>query len=222
MQISADSKVVFIGDSITAAARELAGAGEEMHWGNRNGLGSGYVAQVNALLGVNHPAQRIRVLNAGVGGNTVLDLADRWERDVLAAQPDWLVVMIGVNDVWRQFDTYLAAERHVLPERFEETLGRLVDQVRPHLDGLVLMSPFMIEPNRDDPMRRRMDEYGAIVREVAAKEEAIFVDVQAAFDALLNHRHPMSLAWDRIHPTATGHLVIAKAFLDAVGFRWAA
>jgi lysophospholipase L1-like esterase len=46
------------------------------------------------------------------------------------------------------------------------------------------------------------------------------VDTQAAFDAILVHTHPMNLAWDRIHPGATGHAVLARAFLDAVGFHW--
>ena len=36
---------------------------------------------------------------------------------------------------------------------------------------------------------------------------------QAAFDEVLVHTHPMTLAWDRIHPNMTGHLVLARAFL---------
>jgi phospholipase/lecithinase/hemolysin len=39
--------------------------------------------------------------------------------------------------------------------------------------------------------------------------------LQAAFDAVLEQTHPMSLAWDRIHPTTVGHMIIAKAFLKA-------
>jgi lysophospholipase L1-like esterase len=66
-------------------------------------------------------------------------------------------------------------------------------------------------------MRITMDAYGAVVRELAAKHDALFVDTQAAFDAVTAHTHPMTLAWDRIHPNTTGHLVLARAFLSAVG-----
>ena len=82
------------------------------------------------------------------------------------------------------------------------------------------MTPFFIEPNRADPMRAQMDRYGAVVREVAAAYDAVFVDTQAAFDGVLDQLHPMTLAWDRVHPTLTGHMVLARAFLDAVGYQW--
>jgi len=32
--------------------------------------------------------------------------------------------------------------------------------------------------------------------------------------------HSMALAWDCVHPTQTGHTIIARAFLGAVGFKW--
>ncbi len=69
-------------------------------------------------------------------------------------------------------------------------------------------------------MRVAMDKYGSIVRKLAGKHDAIFVDTQAAFDGILAQLHPMSLAWDRIHPNHIGTMLIAKAFLDAIGFEW--
>ena len=75
----------------------------------------------------------------------------------------------------------------------------------------------MIEANPDDAMRARMDEYGAAVKEIAEEFEALFVDTQAAFNRLLAHQHPASVAWDRIHPGPVGHMTIARAFLKAIG-----
>lgn len=57
----------------------------------------------------------------GIGGNTILDLAVRWERDVLDRRPDWLSVIIGINDVWRQFDRPLQTELHVEADEYETT-----------------------------------------------------------------------------------------------------
>lgn len=215
MKIQPNDKVLFIGDSITDAERQRPN-GE----GLRGALGQGYVSKVDALLQATYPELLIRVVNQGESGNTVRDLKNRWQRDVLDKNPDWLSIMIGINDVWRQFDLPWQTENHVLPEEYKATLEGLVSQARPKLKGLVLMTPYFIEPNRADGMRARMDEYGKIVRELAEKYDAAFVDVQAAFDAVLAHYHPATLAWDRVHPTQAGHMIIARAFLKAVGYQW--
>ena len=68
-------------------------------------LGRGYVMMVDALLGAVYPERMIRVINMGVSGNTTRDLKARWQRDVLDLKPDWLSIMIGANDVWRQYDS---------------------------------------------------------------------------------------------------------------------
>ena len=68
-----------------------------------------------------------------------------------------------------------------------------------------------------DAMRARMDEYGAMVKKVAAKHATLFVDTQAAFGNVLKEHHSAAFAWDRVHPNMTGHLILAKAFLGAIG-----
>lgn len=215
MLIEPYSKLVMIGDSITDCGRAQP-VGEAF----KDGLGNGYVSLVNALLTSTYPAHRIRVMNTGTGGNTVLDLAARWETDVLALHPDWLSVMIGINDVWRQFDSPLQTEWHVPLEVYIATLENLIAQTRPHLRGLVLMSPYLIEPNSFEPMRAMMDTYAAAMGQVAVRHRAIFVDTQAAFDTALKDIHPMTLAWDRVHPDQAGHMIIARAFLSAISFKW--
>ncbi len=215
MLIDPGSKLLMIGDSITDCGR-ASPVGEAF----QNGLGSGYVSLVNALLTATYPRHAIRVVNMGLGGNTVLDLAARWEEDVLALQPDWLSVMIGINDVWRQFDAPLHPEWHVSLETYADTLEALIQKTRPRLKGLVLLSPYLIEPNRADPMRAMMDRYGQAMRGIAEKYQAIFVDTQAAFDQVLESMHPMSLAWDRVHPGLSGHAVLARAFLLAIDYVW--
>lgn len=215
MLIEPQNKLVMIGDSITDCGRSQP-VGESF----KDGLGNGYVSMVNALLTSTYPAHRIRVMNTGTSGNTVLDLAARWQTDVLALRPDWLSVMIGINDVWRQFDTPLQTEWHVSLDVYAATLEKLIAETRPQVRGLVLMSPYLIEPNKNEPMRAMMDTYGAAIHQVAARHRAIFVDTQAAFDAVLKDIHPMTLAWDRVHPNQAGHMLIARAFLKAISFKW--
>ncbi len=216
MIIPPNSKLVMIGDSITDSERARPD-GEGLF----DALGKGYVSLVDGLLTARYPARRIRIVNKGLGGNTVRDLRYRWQTDVLDLKPDWLSICIGINDVWRQFDSPLQTERHVLLDEYTHTLEELVQTTRPTLKGLVLMTPYLIEPNPTDAMRAMMDEYGATVRQLAEKYQALLVDTQAAFDVVLKDLHPMALAWDRVHPNRTGHTVLARAFLQTIGYELA-
>jgi lysophospholipase L1-like esterase len=213
MLLTPKTKLLMIGDSITDVDRARP-IGE----GRNDGLGKGYVAMVDALLGAVYPHISIRVINMGTSGNTVRDLKARWQSDVIDLKPDWLSIMIGINDVWRQFDSPKQTERHVYAPEYEATLTELVAQTRPKLKGLVLMTPFYIEPNAEDAMRSKMDQYGRIVQKIATANDAIFVDTQAAFNAAMMHQYPGHLAWDRVHPGMTGHMILALAFLRAIGF----
>lgn len=215
MLIEKNSKLVMIGDSITDFERARP-IGE----GLGGALGKSYVGLVDGLLSVTYPDYKIRVVNMGTSGDTVRHLKARWQTDVLDLKPDWLSVMIGVNDVWRQFDMPLITEEHVYLDEYKKTLEELVSQTRPLLKGLVLMTPYYIEKNKSDPMRAAMDQYGAVVRTIAKEYDAVFVDTQAAFDEILEHYYPAAINWDRIHPNIFGHIVLSRAFLNAVGFAW--
>ncbi len=211
MKIEKRSTFVMIGDSITDAGRARP-------VGEGGGLGNGYVYFVDSLLGAAYPDHLIKVLNTGISGNTVRDLKSRWQTDVLDLKPNWLSIMIGTNDVWRQFDSPKNPQNAVQPEEYELVLTELVALTRPRLAGLILMTPFYIEPNKSEPMRARMDEYGAIVKRIAQKHDAVFVDTQAAFDKATTNLYPGIFAGDRVHPNPHGSMVLALAVLKAVGF----
>jgi len=212
MIIEKGSTLLFIGDSITDCGRNYP-------LGEGDGLGSGYVALVNSLLGACSGAQRIRVLNTGISGHRVTDLQKRWQTDMLDLKPDWLSVMIGINDVWRQFDGGLSPDQ-VTIDRYEAIFTSILEQARPGLKGLVLMTPYFIDASREDPMRKMMDEYGRVVEKLAGRFDAIYVDTQAAFNAYLAELPTQSLCGDRVHPNQTGHMILARAFLNSIGFEW--
>ena len=215
MLLQKQQKLVMIGDSITDAGRT-----QPIAEGLGDPLGRGYVTMVEALMGSTYPQLAIRIVNVGTSGHTTRDLKARWKKDVLDLKPDWVSCMIGTNDVWRQFDLPRQKEIHVLPDEYRANLDALVEQTRPLVKGFVLMTPFFIEINRADAMRKRTDEYGAIVKEVAKKYDAVCVDTQAAFDRVQEHYYSATLSWDRVHPNQTGHMVLARAFLNGIGYQW--
>lgn len=215
MKLDKGDKLVMIGDSITDCERTKP-VGEGLF----NALGRGYAAYADGLLQAVYPELGIRVVNMGISGNTVRDLKARWQTDVLDLKPDWLSIMIGTNDVWRHFDTPTIKEWQVPEEEYAATLDELVARTKPHVKGIVLMTPFYLEPNRADAMRAKMDRYGGIVKETAKRHGTLFVDTQAAFDAVLAHLYPATLAWDRVHPNVSGHMTLARSLLNALGFEW--
>ncbi len=215
LAIPANSQLLMIGDSITDCGRARP-IGE----GGEGALGSGYVSLVDSILKAVSPAHRIRITNMGISGDTVVNLRNRWQQDVLDLSPDWLSIMIGINDVWRQFDSPLQPDWGVPLKIYLSTLTELIAAALPHIKGLILMTPYFIEPNRTDPMRATMDRYGIVVKTLAEDVGARVVDTQAAFDRALVHLHPMSLAADRVHPNQAGHMILARAFLEAIGFEW--
>jgi len=128
--------------------------------------------------------------------------------------------MIGINDVWRQFDTPFIKEGHVYLEAYEETLRKLVTETKPLVEGLVLMTTYYIENNEQDKMRQTMDQYGKVVRKIAEENDCYFIDTQSAFNVVLKDLYPATLAWDRVHLSAVGHMMLVRALLKEMGFEW--
>ncbi|MBQ9726710.1 MAG: SGNH/GDSL hydrolase family protein [Kiritimatiellae bacterium] len=215
MKIAPRSKFLLIGDSVTDMGRA-----QPVGEGLFNPHGTGYPNVVQGLLTSVYPDYLINVVNMGVSGNTVRDLKARWQTDVIDKKPDWVSVMIGVNDVWRQFDVPQLPDRAVGPEEYRATLGELVDRTLPLVKGLILVTPVYWETNAADAMAARVREYAQICRETAAEKDVLFCDAQSYADRVLAHCHSSYIAWDRVHPNIPGANVLAHALLDTIGFDW--
>lgn len=200
-------KIVMIGDSITDCGRRDVNAP----------YGNGYVSLVRAMILARYPERHLSFVNRGIGGNTVRDLAARWQADVIHQRPDWLSCKIGINDVWRSYDS--DGQGAVPLDEYRTTLKRLLTEAH-EMTGcrLIVMEPYIIDTARKNSMRPRMDEYGQAAREVAKELGAVNVRTQEAFDRVLQSTASEDWANDKIHPNLEGHAVIAEAFLRAVGF----
>lgn len=212
MIIPAGTTILFTGDSITDCNRDRP-------VGEGKGLGDGYVALLRSLLWAAFPSRHLRILNTGISGDRVIDIEKRWHQDVTALNPDWLSIMVGINDVWRHFDSP-ASPLQVDPGLFKQTLSALAEDGIKRFKQVILMTPFFIEPNRKDPMRLMMDQYGSIVKEIAREYKTLFVDTQSSFDQYLSINPSQTLCGDRVHPNSIGHMILARAFLKVVEYQW--
>lgn len=215
MLLEKDARLVMVGDSVTDCGRQY-----DAPPASRESLGAGYVSLVNAFLTALAPQLRIMVVNQGRGGNTIREMSERWDRDVLALRPDYVSVLIGVNDVWRHFDAVLQQVSLVDEAEFADTYASLVEKTLPQVKGMFILGPYMVEPNRQDPMRRMVEQYAAIARRTAESFKIPFIDIQSRADAFLRSLPSYTVSSDRVHSNLPGHMLIAKSFLDAVGFEW--
>ncbi len=214
VKIGKGEKLLMIGDSVTDAGRT-----RPVSEGLFNPHGAGYPNIVYGMITSVYTDLMIRVVNMGNSGDTVRNLKERWQTDVIDLKPDWVSIMIGVNDVWRQFDVQSMPELHVLPDEYRKTLSELVGRTRPLVKGIFLMTPVYWETNLKDAMGARVREYGAICREIAEAQGIFFVDAQSYADRMLaGCAHSSFVAWDRVHPNIPGHHCIAHALLDAMDF----
>ncbi len=206
-------RVVFAGDSVTDM-----GSAQPVGEGLFDNLGHSYVRIIDNMLAAYYPERKIRITNSGISGNRSSELLARWDRDVLSLRPDWVSICIGINDVWRQFDSPALVDHAILPEEYRQNLIKMLDTLKGNIKGIFICSPYYMEPSREDAMRARMDEYVEICRELAKEYGAIFVDFQKMYEDYLHIRHSSFIAWDRVHPNQVGATLMAREFLDKCGF----
>ena len=206
-------RIVFAGDSVTDMSRSYP-VGEGLF----DNVGKGYVRVVENMLSTYYPELFIRVSNVGISGNTSRDLLARFDKDVVELKPDWLSICIGVNDVWRQFDCPAMTNTHVYLEEYESNVETMILKMKDSVKGIFILSPYIIEPLREDAMRKRMDEYVEVCRRLAEKHGCRFVDFQKMYEDYCQIRHSSYIAWDRIHPNQVGATLMAKEFLKQCDF----
>ena len=206
------SKILFTGDSITDCGRR----------GDGFPLGNGYVRMTADLLLARYPEHRLEFINTGIGGNNIRDLVDRWTDDVIRHQPDWLSIMIGINDCngW----VIQQPGRNVSPEEYADCYEKILSRIKAETGAkIVLINPFLMSiDNGSEGYRHRLlaalPEFQRAVRELAARHETLYVDFHAMFQRLLVHWPTDRFGLEAIHPNATGHLIMTHEWLQSVDF----
>ena len=208
-------RIVFAGDSVTDM-----GSAQPVGEGLFDNLGKSYVRVIDNMLAAYYPEVFLRVTNSGISGNTSKDLIARFDRDVVDLNPDWVSICIGINDVWRQFDSPALTDLCVLPDEYEKNVENMILKVKGKVKGIFVLSPYIIEPNTEDMMRKRMDEYVNICKGLADKHKCIFVNFQEMYSKYCKIRHSSYIAWDRIHPNQIGATLMAREFLKKCKFKY--
>jgi acyl-CoA thioesterase I len=200
------SRLLFIGDSITDCGRRE----------DREEMGSGYPRLIRDWLTAKDPTDAPHVINRGISGNKVTDLADRWTSDVIAEKPDVVSVKVGINDVWHG----LAPRTAGVPiGDFVATYRRLLTETQKALPniGLVLCQPSVIWHPAPAEGNETLKPYIAAVNELAKEFRATLVPLHEAFTRAARLRPDIKWTPDGVHPSSPGHMLIARTWLVATG-----
>ncbi|MBN2780547.1 MAG: SGNH/GDSL hydrolase family protein [Candidatus Marinimicrobia bacterium] len=191
--------LLFIGDSITDAGRT----------DQLPPYGGGFVNFFRNMIMARHPALELRFVNAGISGNTLKGLELRWERDVLNERPDWLFIMIGINDAAKLIGSQRPAE-HIYGE-FRENLNTILSRSRDAGIGhVLLLSPFYIHTDTSLPICKATERYAAIMGDLSERSGFPFIDFHRRFQLALQDRDPSYWSEDHVHPRDHAHMLIAE------------
>lgn len=200
-------RVVFFGDSITEQRL--------------------YTRFVEQYALTRFPRLKITFFNAGVGGDKVsggwagpIDL--RLRRDVFAYQPTVVTIMLGMNDgYYRPMDdgilqTYTEGYRHIVDSvRTGETTARMT---------LIKPSPFddvTRPPQFEGGYNGVLVRMGTMLATLAAEKGAGVADMNTPVVAALTKAKALdpafstALMFDRVHPGAGIHWIMAAALLKS-------
>ena len=205
--------ILFQGDSITDCGRDK---------DNHRHMGHGYATMVAGAVMAENPGQ-YRCMNRGISGNRIVDLYARIKLDMINLKPDYMSILIGINDVWHE----IGGHNGVDAEKFEMVYDWMIQELLRDVPGLKLMllEPFVLPgratcnteeiPDRWEYFRTETDLRRAAVKRLAEKHGLVFVPLQEKFNAA-NADAPADGYWlaDGVHPTAAGHELIKQAWLE--------
>ena len=207
-------KILFQGDSITDCGRSREVLTD---------VGNGYPYLVRAHYGLEKPGQ-FEIVNRGISGNRSVDVYARIKADIINLKPDYLSILMGVNDVWHE----LAIGNGVATAKFEKIYTMLIEEVLEALPDvkLMILEPYALpgaatEGTLEDGsdkytvFRKETEEKAAACRRVAEKFNIPFVPLQAKLDEMQKAYGTESVSGDGVHPNVTGHLLIARAWMEA-------
>jgi len=203
------TRILFQGDSITDGNR---GRNTDPN----HILGHGYQFIVSCKYGAELAEQHLVFMNRGISGNRVSDLASRWQADTLDLKPDLLSILIGVNDL----DSGVAAEQ--FERQYDQLLANTI-RARPHVK-LVLCEPFGLpvagKKQAWEKFRADLEIRQAIVARLGARYHAPVVHFQKVFDDATKRAPADHWIWDGIHPTYSGHQLMADEWIRVVQTCW--
>lgn len=199
-----NATILFYGDSVTDGDRD------------RNipeDLGEAYPVYVKKEYDKLFPERKVTFLNRGISGDRTCDLLRRYEKDVLALKPDFVSILIGINDTWRRYDSADPTSA----KQFRENYETLLKKIKADLPAakIMLIQPFLLDTPPDRiAWHEDLDPKIEVVNDLAQTYGDYYLRLHDRFlEMVANGTSMESIAADGVHPTLFGHREIACKWL---------
>ena len=201
MKIKDNARLLFIGDSITDADRDRS---------DEHSLSS-FSLMVERHLNTLYPYKKVEVFNRGISGQRSCDLLREFDSQVKHLKPDCVVMLIGINDTWRRYDSADPTS----PEDYYKNVKKIVTGIKKLGAELMVLEPFI---TKADQSKKSYYEDLALkiaeLRQVCREEKIEYVPLDGMI-AEYEISHPeISLSDDSVHPNDFGRAFIASAIIE--------
>ncbi len=185
--------ILFQGDSITDCGRS---------WGDPENLGEGYVRLLTTMLPDKYAKHEFKFINRGVSGDKVRDLVSRWDVDCISLHPDWLSILVGINDA-------LITPITEFEEEYQTLLRRTTNELN---SRILICEPFLLSGD-NNAYREDLDPKIEVIRKLAKEYNTDLVPLDKIFNEACSLETPEYWAPDGVHPSPEGHALIAKSWI---------
>lgn len=150
-------KVFFYGDSLTKRTSI------------QNTNSKNYVDFFISKISIEIPSHGITFYNKGESGNTILDLTKRFSYDIKLYRPDWVIILIGVND----------AKNNNTPKNFAFNLNILIELIILHNIKPIIFSTVPCLKNIH--INNLLNLYSIEIRKLTITHKLLFVELNEVF-----------------------------------------
>jgi acyl-CoA thioesterase-1 len=168
--------------------------------------------------------QPVQVLNAGVGSDNTVGALARLDRDVLAARPELVIVLFGMNDAAMVDAGPVARSGPRVPlADYRANLRALVTRIRASGAKVLLCTPTPMSRQyayqhlgayaQNEDMNFMLRQYALAAKDLGTELEVPVLD---GFGLFAGTPEGLALIEDGCHPYVTGHALLAEAMVGPV------
>ena len=199
IKLKSNSVVLFQGDSVTDCHR------------NRDeiaSMGDSYVKTMNEYL----KKYNIQVINKGISGNKVDNLLERFDNDFKGVNPDYIFILIGVNDTWHDFPNQ--KDTVTFKKEYELLISKIKEEINV---PIIILEPFIIGFNEEIIcMKNDLDEKIQVIKELANKYDLEYISFTNEFNQLLTKDNYLEYTKEGIHLLDKGYEIISNKLISNI------
>jgi lysophospholipase L1-like esterase len=141
------------------------------------------------------------------------------DSDVLAKNPDAVVIFVGVNDVWHKRTAGTGTDA----DKFEKFYNAIIKKLKAKNIAVYLCTPSSIGEKNDftNILEGELNYYAGIIRKIGKDNNCPIIDLRQAFTDYLKTNNPDNkdrgvLTVDGVHLNMSGNIFVAQKMFDVL------